>query len=184
MLPSNKRWLPATSASHSRDGAASSSTDPSAWALSEPGSVCSQLGERAAALLLLQPLQGLGIVHFFQSNPLPGKTGTPSTPGLGCSTVAPCCRQQSRQQSQPGLHSIGSSSFTWQRAPCCPSSSTSSWQEPAPSSRSTLGKTRALPWCVPESSQQTCFPSLTFPCLDPLAASVPGPEGSGQLSCR
>lgn len=52
--------------------------------------------------------------------------------GLGCS----CCRQQS----QPGLHSIGSSSFTWQRAPCCPSSSSSSWQEPAPSSRVPWGK--------------------------------------------
>lgn len=47
---------------------------------------------------------------------------------------------------------------------------------------STLGKTRELHWCVLESSQQTCFPSLTFPCVDPLAASVP--EGSGQLSCR
>lgn len=37
-----------------------------------------------------------------------------------------------------------------------------------PSSWSTLGKTRELHWCVPESSQQTCSPSLTFPCVNPL----------------
>lgn len=71
MLPSNKRWLRATSASCPGDGAASSSSDPSAWAyLSQPR--CSQLGERAPALLLLllQPLQGLGIVPSLQSTPV------------------------------------------------------------------------------------------------------------------
>lgn len=173
MLPSNKRWLPATSASRSRDGAASSSTDPSAGRYLSQARVLSAGG--------VSPSSAAAGLSFL-SNPLPGKTGVPSTPGLGCSALPPCCGQQSQQQSQPGLHCLGSSPFTWQRAPACPSSSTSPWQEPAPSSPSTPGKTRELHWCVPESSQQTCFPSLTFPCLDPLAASVP--EGSGQLSCR
>lgn len=72
MLPSNKRWLPATSASHSRDGAASSSTDPSAWALSEPGSVCSQLGETSrSSAAAAAAFAGAGHCSFLSIQPPP-----------------------------------------------------------------------------------------------------------------
>lgn len=186
-----KRWLPATSAFCTRDEVASSSTGlrlppaPGAGMLSEPRSRHFEREERAAPLL--KPLQASGNCFLASNDPyiyyhLSGKTGTSSTPGLGCSAVA-------TKTARAAFHCLHLPS-PGSKPLAVPSSSTSSWQEPAPSRAGSTPGGNEAPFslaCLTSSQQrtaQTCFPSLTFPCIDPTAASVPGPEDFGQLGCR
>lgn len=59
---------------------------------------------------------------------------------------------------------------------CWPSGSTSSWQEPAPSTVRSAPGENETPFPLARQSQlrtsQTCSPGLTFPCINPITASV------------
>lgn len=127
MLPSNKRWLPATSSSRSGAGAASSSTDPSAWVLSEPGSGVLSWGNEPQ-LCYCSLCRGWALLPPFNPPRCQGKPALQAHLGWAAPRWLPAAGNKAATK----LHGIGASSFSWQRALCCPSSSTSSWQEPAP----------------------------------------------------
>lgn len=118
MLPSTKRWLLATSACCSAWSSLQQHSPAARPYLSQAGLFSARGTSPSSAAAAFA---GAGHCSSFQPKPSSKHTWAGQIRG------APC----SKASNKAGLHRRGSSSCTWQTAPC-PSSSTSSWQDPAP----------------------------------------------------
>lgn len=147
MLPSNKVWLPATSAFCTRDKVASSNMGLSAscswrwnviWATLAAFSARGVSGPAAEAFASVCE----SFPHFKLYLQLPTSEGKPALQAhLG--SAAPWWLPAAGNKDSQSCVSLPSSSIIWQKAPCCPS-----WQEPAAGGEHPSGKLDTFYFCM------------------------------------